>query len=390
MSGRDKRQANPAIYPISFPNNSLDIISMCIYTFCRNRKKIRSQELSLFFRQLSTLTSAGVPLSHSFQVIEQGFAKSLPKSPLLAIIKKIHHNISVGNTFSSSLRSYSTIFNPLYSGLIEIGEHSGTLDLILIKIASHHEKLETFKRKLKIAITYPACVLVISFILVFVLMFNVVPIFQELFESFNLELPFITHALLKLSRYLKQNCILLLLVLLCLVLSIKILHTKIPAFKHSVQHLLNLLYLKLPVVSKLYKINMMARFASSLAITQASGLPLINAIETIAKISNNPIYKKNMQTLITMLNQGLRLQAAMQKTNFFFPIVIQMIGIGEESGSLETLLEKIADLYEEEFNAKLMQLTTLLEPLMMVVLGLGVGSLVIALYLPMFNMGALF
>lgn len=342
---------------------------------------IRSKDLTQFSRKLATLVSAGIPLAKALHLM----AENYPKGPLHNLLHAIKKDLERGQAFSTALKKHPRYFNQFYTGLIEVGELSGTLDILLIRLASNQEKNEALKRKLKTALVYPFMILCVAITVTLFLLIFIVPTFKEMFQSFNLELPLATKMLLKISDIMIKGLYWLPFVLIppCLLLK-KLYKTHIP-----LQQFIQKATLKFPLFGGLIFKSHIATITRVLAITQTSGVPLNTALETLAHITPNRVFLRAIHQMRRLLAQGQRLEKAMQATGLFPIMITQMIAIGEESGMLDTLLEKLSCILDEELESTLGQLTTLIEPVMMIFLGLMVGGLVIALYLPIFNMGSI-
>jgi type IV pilus assembly protein PilC len=268
---------------------------------------------------------------------------------------------------------------------VESGEQSGTLDVMLARIATYKERTESLKRKIKKAMYYPSAVLLIAGIVTVILLLKVVPTFKSMFASFNAALPSFTQMVLDLSDFIKEYGFQLLSLLILSVIGFLKSYQQFP----SVVHFLDRLSLKLPIIGGILKKAATARFTRTLATTTAAGVPLSDALEAVAKAAGNIVYTNAIREIKDGLASGQQLRVTMKRTGVFQNMVVQMIGIGEESGSLEEMLSKVADIYEEEVNIAVDGLTTLIEPLIMVLLGVIVGSLVVAMYLPIFKMGSI-
>lgn len=345
-------------------------------------RDIKSRDLTLFSRKLATLVSAGIPLGQALNIVSESY----PNTPLYFLIQKIKKEIEKGQAFSTTLKKHPQHFDKLYCGLIEIGELSGTLDILLLRLANNQEKNEALKRKLKIALFYPVIVLLVAIGISAFLLISIVRTFQEMFQTFQLELPLPTKILLYLSDRLRhQGCFLLFALALSSFFSGKLYRSN-----RKLQHFIQRQSLRLPLFGALIIKSHIAAFTRILAITENAGVPLSKALETVASIIPNIVFSEAIHQVRLLLERGNRLQTAMQTASIFPLMVNQMIAIGEEAGMLDTILEKLSSILDDELETALGQLTTLVEPIMMILLGLMVGGLVIALYLPIFNMGSLF
>lgn len=342
--------------------------------------KINAQDIAIFSRQMATMLSSGVSLVEALNVIIDGAEKASYR----LVIKGLKEEVETGKSLSSALKKYPLIFDDLFSSLVAAGEQSGSLETMLSRIAIYKEKTETIKQKIKKALFYPIAVLVVACIVTVILLVKVVPSFKKLFDGFGAKLPNFTLMVLSLSDFLRANGIFILIFIIAFFMFVVRLYYRNVAFKHLIQRLL----LKLPIIGIIFHKAAIARFARTLSTTFAAGVPLNEALLTVAEASGNIVYRNAIILIKDSISSGQKLQFAMQRSGIFPIMVIQMVAIGEESGSLEQMLEKVANIFEEEVNLKVDGLTSLLEPLIMSVLGIIVGSLVIAMYLPIFKMGS--
>lgn len=343
--------------------------------------KVKSEEITMFTRQMSTMLSAGIPLVQGLGVIAEGAASGA----LGDLARRIKLDVESGSSFSTSLRKNPQYFDELFSSLVESGEQSGTLDTMLNRIALYKEKTDSLRRKIKKAMYYPIAVVVISFIVTAILLIKVVPTFKDLFKGYGAELPAFTQMVLNLSDLLQHYGLYVGALLIFIIVVLIQFHKKSIAFQHFTQRI----SLKLPVFGNILKKSTIARFARTLSTTSAAGVPLTDALEAVAKAAGNIVYVQAIEKIRDGLASGQQMRPVMKKTGVFPVMVVQMIGIGEESGALEDMLGKIANIYEEEVDSAVDGLTTLLEPLIMVFLGVVVGGLVVAMYLPIFKMGSI-
>ncbi len=344
-------------------------------------KKISSTDLALFTRQIATLTTAGIPLTQAFTVFTQGVSDT----PLGNLVKMIKIDIESGRLLSSVLKKHPANFDYLYCSLIESAEQSGTLDIMLTRIANYTEKSESLKRKIKKALYYPSTILITSLIVTWVLLVKVVPTFKDIFKGFNADLPIFTVWVLNLSETLQEQGLYFLFGLMIASYSSVQCYRKIDAVKQFFDKF----SLKLPIFGSILQKAIIARFARTLAITFASGVPLIESLDTVAEGTGNGVYTHAILKVKDALINGQPLRVAVKKTDLFPLMVVQLISIGEESGTLEKMFDKIASIYEEEVDTTIEGLTTLLEPLIIVIMGFIVGGLVVAMYLPIIKMGSI-
>ncbi len=348
--------------------------------FGRN-KKVSSLDISIFSRQLATMISASIPLVQCFEVISKGTTKVSLKAMIIAI----KNEVESGTSLHQALSRYPKHFDALYCSLISTGEQSGSLEIMLERVAAYKERIEKIKRKVKKALFYPALVLGAAFLVIAILLIFVVPQFETLFQSFGAQLPVFTQMVIHLSRFFARYWWL---IFSLIGLSIYFfISTKKKSVKFS--EWLDKISLKLPIIGGILQKSAVARFSRTLAITFAAGLPLVDALKSVASAVGNSVYTKAVMRIRDEVAIGERIEAAMKTTDTFPSMVEQMIGIGEESGVLDIMLNKIADFYEEDVSAAVDNLSSLLEPLIMIVLGVLVGGLVVAMYLPIFKLGSI-
>ncbi|MDQ1363608.1 MAG: type pilus assembly protein PilC [Pseudomonadota bacterium] len=350
-------------------------------TVAASQKKITAGDIAIFARQLSTMMRAGVPLVQSFDITGNGHSNPAMRHLILSI----KTDVEAGGTFASALRKHPLHFDDLFCNLVEAGEQSGALEALLDKIATYKEKTESLKIKIKKAVTYPIIVICVAFIVTAILLIFVVPVFADLFEDFGAELPAITQFYVDLSNAFVDKWYLILGSIACLVAGFIEIHKRSSAFREALERTM----LKTPVVGDLIMKSSVARFARTLATMFAAGVPLVEAMDSVAGAAGNIQYKKAILQIRDGLASGQQLQAGMKNFPDLFPnMVIQMVAIGEESGALDTMLGKVADYYEELVDAAVDSLTAMLEPMIMAFLAVVVGGLIIAMYMPIFKLGA--
>ncbi|EJI86903.1 MULTISPECIES: type II secretion system F family protein [Alishewanella] len=344
-----------------------------------DEKRISAMDIAVVTRQIATMLGAGVPLVQSIDLIANG---SDNKS-LRALMQKISVKIQAGLPLSDTLREHPKYFDDLYCDLVKSGEQSGALDKIFDRIAIYKEKAEALKSKIKKAMFYPAAVMVVAGIVTSILLIFVVPQFAEIFGSFGAELPAFTLFVLGISELMQQYWwVVLAAVVIAAYLTAK-------GYRNSLKFRTgcDAMLLKAPIFGMILNKAAVARFARTLSTTFAAGVPLIEALESAAGASGNEIYKKAILDIRDEVSSGNQMHFAMKQTNQFPEMVVQMVSIGEESGSLDSMLAKVANIYEQEVDDAVDGLTALLEPLIMAVLGVIIGGLIIAMYLPIFQMG---
>ena len=341
-------------------------------------RKISSLDIALFFRQLATLISAGVPILQSCETLHQ----SEEKLPLKSLIHTLKNEIAAGKSFTAGLKKFPHYFNNLSCHLLEAGEQSGTLEIMLNRVANYHEKLLHLKKQIKQALFYPALVSMVAIAITLIMLIFVIPRFEELFQTMQGALPAFTVAIISISKLLRNNAWILLLPITTFFIAFYF-YQKNTQTKQFIDHIL----LKLPGLRTLFQKSILARFTRSLAILFNSGIPITEALTISANTSDNHIYIQAIHSLQNEVASGQQLHTAMLNNPLFPPMTIQMIKVGEESGALDKMLEKIADLYESDIDHMISNLSHLLEPLIMVVLGVLIGGLVIGMYLPIFKLG---
>lgn len=348
--------------------------------FSGRSKKIKQADITIFSRQLSTMIEAGIPLIQSFDIVAKGQSNERMKE----LIENIKKEVESGTSLAESLRKQPLYFNELFCNLVDAGEKSGSLDIMLDKVATYKEKFETIKKKIKKALTYPMAVLAIAFLVSAGLLMFVVPQFESLFKGFGADLPAMTRGVITLSKWFESYWYLIFGALFGAGYGLYQAQLRSPAFAHWIDKTL----LKIPIIGSILEQAAIARFARTLSITFAAGLPLIEALKSVGGATGNIIYAKATERIGEDVASGQQLFTAMDNTKLFPSMVIQMIAIGEESGALEKMLGKVADFYEEAVDNAVDALSSLLEPMIMAILGLLVGGLVVAMYLPIFKLGS--
>jgi len=348
--------------------------------FGKRAKKIKPLDIAFFTRQLATMLESGVPIIQAFEIIAEG-----SENPNMAkLVNEVKVDVAAGNTLADSLRQHPQYFDDLFCNLVESGEQSGRLESLLDRIATYKEKTEALKAKIKKAMTYPVSVVVVAIIVTAIMLLKVVPSFQEVFANFGAELPGFTLFVIGLSEWLQAWWFVVLIAFLVGGYAYGKAHVKSKKLRDAEDRAL----LKAPVVGDIIYQAAVARFARTLSTTFAAGVPLVEALDSVAGASGNVVFYNAVMKIKEDVSAGSQLNFSMRTTNVFPSLAVQMAGIGEESGNLDGMLEKVADYYEAEVDNKVDNLTTLLEPMIMVVLGVLVGGLIIAMYLPIFQLGA--
>jgi type IV pilus assembly protein PilC len=348
--------------------------------FGAGKKKIVPKDIAIFSRQLATMLSAGVALVQGFEIVGRGHENPSMQDLLLGI----KADIEGGNSLAEALGKHPLYFDDLFCNLVNAGEQAGVLETLLHKIADYKEKTESIKAKIKKALTYPTAVLVIAFIVTTILLLFVVPQFEELFKGFGSELPAFTQMVVNMSRFLQAYWYIVFGALGAAVFVFLRLKRHSKAFNR----MLDRLTLKVPVIGEIMRKAAIARFARTLATMSAAGVPLVEALVSVAGATGNIVYSSAVLRMRDEVSTGTTLQQSMKQTELFPNMVVQMVAIGEESGALDSMLSKIADFFEEEVDNAVDSLSSLIEPMIMAFLGIVVGGLVVAMYLPIFKMGS--
>ncbi len=348
-------------------------------SFGSKGKKITPFDIAIFTRQLATMMKAGVPLIQSFDIVADG----LENPNLRDIVLDIKNEVAAGNNFAGALRRHPKHFDDLFCNLVDSGEQSGALETMLDRVATYMEKTETLKKKVKKAMSYPIAVVVVALIVTVILLVKVVPQFEELFSGFGAELPAFTQFVIGISEWTQEWWFILLGAIVAALYAFKEAKRRSPALRDKMDHLI----LKVPVVGIIMDKSAVARFGRVLSTTFAAGVPLVDALDSVAGAAGNAKYRDAIHKIRDDVSSGTQLQFSMRSTGVFPAMAVQLVGIGEESGALDSMLEKVADYYEEEVDALVDSLTSLMEPMIMSVLGVLVGGLIVAMYLPIFQMG---
>ena len=343
-------------------------------------KKITPQDISLFSRQLATMMESGVPMVQSFEIIEGG-----QKNPNMGkLINKVKIDIQSGLSLSESLSKHPVHFDELYCNLVAAGEKAGVLDELLDTIATYKERTEEIKGKIKKAMYYPAAVLVVAFGVSALLLLKVVPQFEEMFKDFGADLPALTQMVVGASKSLQANFFKYLILVILIITGFIMLKKRSLLFAHGLQKL----SLKMPIIGNILNNAAIARFSRTLATTFAAGVPLVEGLDTVAGAVGNVVYGDAVRKIKEDVSTGHQLQLAMQQTGIFPHMVVSMASIGEESGNLDAMLGKVADYYEQEVANDVDAMSSLIEPLVMVVIGGIVGVMIVAMYLPIFKLAS--
>ncbi len=342
--------------------------------------KITPEDIAIFSRQLATMMAAGIPMVQSFEIVGNGN----DKPAMQKLILDIKADVEGGSSLHESLSRHPLYFDDLFTNLVEAGEQAGALENLLDKIATYKEKSEALKKKVKKALFYPAAVLVVAIVVTVILLIFVIPQFEKLFEGFGAELPAFTQMVINASRFLQNDGVFVGMVVAGGVYAFIYFKKR----SKKMREVLDRMSLKLPVIGPILTKSAIARYARTLSTMFAAGVPLVEALESVAGATGNIVYEDAVMKMREEVSTGIRLQQAMQNTGVFPNMVIQMIAVGEESGSLDEMSGKVATFYEADVDNAVDSMSSLLEPLIMAILGVLVGGLVIAMYLPIFKLGS--
>ncbi|HVY66041.1 MAG TPA: type II secretion system F family protein [Gammaproteobacteria bacterium] len=346
----------------------------------RKQGKVTPGDIAVFSRQLATMMTAGIPLVQSFDIVGAGHENPAMQKLILAI----KADVEGGTSLADALAKHPLHFDDLFVNLVAAGEQAGALETLLDKIATYKEKTEALKKKIKKALFYPAAVVVVAIVVTTILMLYVIPEFESLFQGFGADLPAFTRMVIDMSKFMQSKGWMLLVVVVGGVVGFMYAKKR----NRGVQHFVDRTMLKLPILGSILHKSAIARYARTLATTFAAGVPLVEALGSVAGATGNVVYEGAVLKMRDEVATGQRLQRAMENTDLFPNMVNQMIAVGEESGSLDAMASKVADFYEEEVDNAVDSMSSLLEPLIMAILGVLVGGLVIAMYLPIFKMGS--
>ena len=343
-------------------------------------KKIKPLDIALFTRQMATMMRAGVPLLQSFDIIGEG-----NENPnMRKLVDEIKQEVAAGNSFASSLRKKPQYFDDLYCNLVDAGEQAGALETLLDRVATYKEKTEALKAKLKKAMTYPIAVVTVAIIVTGILLIKVVPQFESVFSGFGAKLPAFTLMVIGLSEFVQEWWYIIVAAGVAAAFAFKRAMKQSEKFRNGIDRVL----LKITIVGPILYKSAVARYARTLSTTFAAGVPLVEALTSVAGATGNVVFRNAVNSIKADVSSGTQLNVSMRTTGAFPSLAIQMTAIGEESGALDEMLDKVASFYEAEVDNMVDSLTSLMEPIIMSVLGVLVGGLVIAMYLPIFQLGS--
>ncbi|HFC8511680.1 TPA: type II secretion system F family protein [Neisseria subflava] len=343
------------------------------------KRRITQEDITVFTRQLATMMKAGLPLMQAFEIVARGHSNPSMTEMLMQVRSDVEQGSALGKSFSK----YPKYFDRFYCNLVSAGESGGVLENLLDKLAVYKEKTQAIKKKVKTALTYPIAIIVVAIALIFIMMMFVLPAFKEVYANMGAELPSLTQLVMNLSDLFVDYGWIMIILLIVSAFGLYKLHEKSPTFQKRIDALI----LRLPVFGTIVRKATIARWARTTSTLFAAGVPLVEVLDSVAGASGNILYEEATQDIRAKVTQGLSLTSSMQSTDMFPNMVIQMAAIGEESGSLDDMLNKAAEFYEDEVDNSVSRLSALMEPIIMVVLGSLIGILLIAMYLPLFNLG---
>ena len=346
----------------------------------RSGGRVNALDIAVFSRQLATMMSAGIPMVQAFEIIGNGH----DKPAMQKLVLDIKANIEGGSTLHESLAKHPLYFDDLFVNLVQAGEQAGALETLLDKIATYKEKTEALKKKIKKALFYPIAVLAVAIIVSTILLIFVIPEFESLFKGFGADLPAFTQMVVNLSRFVQHKGWMILIVVGGAIFTFMYFHKR----SRNMRRALDRMLLKFPIIGPILIKSAIARFARTLSTMFAAGVPLVEAMGSVAGATGNIVYEEGTLRMKDEVATGQRLQRAMENTGLFPNMVVQMIAVGEESGSLDTMSAKVAEFYESEVDNAVDSMSSLMEPIIMAVLGVLVGGMVIAMYLPIFKLGS--
>ena len=343
------------------------------------KKKVKQRSVAIFTRQLATMIDAGLPLVQSLEILSAQQEENVFKN----IIREIREDVEGGSTFAGALKKHPVTFNELYTNLVVAGEEGGILDTILTRLANYIEKSEALKKKVKSALIYPATIVGVAVIVVAILMIFVIPVFENLFKSSGQALPLPTLIVVTLSKMIKKYVVIFIPAMILLVFLFRKYYQT-----ENGKAVVDRLLLKVPVFGPLLRKVAVARFSRTLGTLVSSGVPILDGLSIVSRTSGNKTIEKAILNARASIREGETIAEPLNRSGIFPPMVIQMISVGESTGALDSMLSKIADFYEDEVDIAVANLTSLLEPFLMIFLGVVIGGVVISMYLPIFSMAS--
>ncbi len=375
----EMRAASETVVSNSLRRQGIKVSKIKKITF-RGGGAIKEKEIALFTRQLATMMRAGVPLLQSFDIA----ARSTGNPRFSRLLLEVKGDVETGNSLSTALRKHPMSFDDLYCNLVAAGEASGTLEAVLDRLAQYKEKIIALKGKIKSAMFYPATVIIVAIVVVAIIMWFVIPSFKQVFEGFGASLPWLTEVVVAISDWFVQFWYLVLGLPIVVGFVIWYLWKRVPPFKMTVDRL----SLRVPIFGEIIEKAAVARWTRTLATMFAAGVPLVDALTAVQGASGNAVFAEATKKIQNSVSTGTALTVAMDDTKVFPVMAMQMTRIGEETGALDNMLSKVADFYEREVDDAVAAMSSLIEPIMIVFLGVVIGTIVIAMYLPIFKLGS--
>ncbi len=342
-------------------------------------KKVKQRSIAIFTRQLATMIDAGLPLVQSLEILSSQQDHKVFKN----ILRQIREDVEGGSTFAGALKKHPGTFNDLYTNLVVAGEEGGILDNILTRLANYIEKAEALKKKVKSALVYPSVIVGVAIIVVMILMIFVIPVFETMFKSAGQQLPLPTLIVLVISKFVRKYVFIVIPALILVFYLFRRYHRT-----ENGKAVLDALLLKLPVFGELFRKIAVARFSRTLGTLVSSGVPILDGLNIVSKTAGNRKIETAILNARASIREGETIAEPLNRSNIFPPMVIQMISVGESTGALDSMLGKIAEFYEDEVDVAVGNLTSMLEPFLMIFLGVVIGGVVIAMYLPIFQMAS--
>ena len=343
---------------------------------------VKVKDIVFFTRQLATMMEAGIPIATSLRGISMGHENAAVK----ALLSNVREDVEAGTNLSTTLRKHPAHFNRLYTSLVTVGEESGTLDVLMNKIASYLEKIEAIKGKIKAALFYPALVIIVAVVIVSILLIVVIPEFETLFSDFGSDLPSLTQWIVSLSHTFQKYWFWIFIATMIVITSLIFAYKRSPKMQHAMDRTI----LRIPIFGPIIRKAIIARVARTMATMFGAGIPLVESLSTVAKAAGNRVYTQGLLEVRRDVSTGRNLEGSMMNTGLFPGMVIQMVATGEEAGELERMLDKIAEFFEGEVDNAIAVISSLVEPFLIIILGVIVGTIVVAMYLPIFKLGAVF
>ncbi len=343
------------------------------------KAKVPEKDVVVFTRQFATMINSGLPIIQCLEIQStQQENKEFKK-----VLTTLKEDVEKGETLADGLRKHPTVFDSLYSNMVDAGETGGALDVILGRLAFFMEKNMKLKKKVKGALVYPASVVCVAIIVIAIMMIFVIPSFQKMFSGFGAELPLLTQIIVNISSFMRNNVLFIIAALFATIFALKTTYRK----SDKAHHFFDNMFLKMPIFGILLRKVAVANFTRTLGTMISSGVPILSALEIVARTAGNVVIEKAILTTRESISQGKTIAEPLMESGIFPPMVVQMISVGETTGALDQMLNKIADFYDDEVDAAVSAITSLIEPLLMVFLGGILGTMIVAMYLPIFKMG---